>query len=703
MNTKYTIKNFRVFDEEGATFDLKPITILTGANSSGKSSIVKSINLLIDYINNFVTSNKDEVINFDKEIIDFTKKENSILGNFLSILHKDSSSDCITFAYTTHSNLLFDDVKVEYVFKTEPKDKLKNAYLHSYSIIDKNENIIYYYGKDGKKWNFNLILNNFYIFSIASYVIQTVESIYLGGKAEKNKINKAFEYAKTFIESNGIDIWNDIAWGSKKYNIFKDIDKKTQITNIIANSSNNGILFYLNILDILKNEPKGNVRNILFDSLNKQDIIPQYILYGLEKMLLDFEQSSFSSFVQYYKKLETDFLCETTEKKDFINIGPFSFENLYPNLTSSGEIFVDSLSGLELKEGKIEIIDNDRSEHNLEEVKKAPVNFGFVYTILTKILYYSNKWDTENLNVAHFGDNIILYHFLGEIFSNWFRYICKEVVIDNIPSKVLFDESSSLIIKKLYSLETDDKVTNILKQYFAVSNKRFDRTKTIDDFLNYWLREFEIGDRITIESAPDGLGVTIRLYQDKEDIKGTILAFDGYGISQLVMILLRLGIAIARRSYTGFHYNTLDGMIQQRYKSNKKWRSDIFDIMTLSFSEPEIHLHPKFQSKLADLFVEVYMKYKINVIVETHSEYLIRKLQLLVADKKKAITGNDISIIYLDNPNPAKREQGDPQIRNIYIDEDGDLSEGFAPGFYDVADELSMSLLKITSNDKLNN
>lgn len=49
MNTKYTIKNFRIFDEDGETIDLKPITILTGCNSSGKSSIVKSLTMQCDY------------------------------------------------------------------------------------------------------------------------------------------------------------------------------------------------------------------------------------------------------------------------------------------------------------------------------------------------------------------------------------------------------------------------------------------------------------------------------------------------------------------------------------------------------------------------------------------------------------------------------------------------------------------------------
>ena len=49
MNTNLTIKNFRVFDEEGVTIELKPLTILTGCNSSGKSSVVKAVLLLNDF------------------------------------------------------------------------------------------------------------------------------------------------------------------------------------------------------------------------------------------------------------------------------------------------------------------------------------------------------------------------------------------------------------------------------------------------------------------------------------------------------------------------------------------------------------------------------------------------------------------------------------------------------------------------------
>ena len=50
MQTNLTIKNFRIFDEEGVLFEVNPITILTGSNSSGKSSAVKAILILNSFL-----------------------------------------------------------------------------------------------------------------------------------------------------------------------------------------------------------------------------------------------------------------------------------------------------------------------------------------------------------------------------------------------------------------------------------------------------------------------------------------------------------------------------------------------------------------------------------------------------------------------------------------------------------------------------
>ena len=46
MNPIFSLKNFRSFGEDGADFELAPITVLTGCNSAGKSSLVKALMLM---------------------------------------------------------------------------------------------------------------------------------------------------------------------------------------------------------------------------------------------------------------------------------------------------------------------------------------------------------------------------------------------------------------------------------------------------------------------------------------------------------------------------------------------------------------------------------------------------------------------------------------------------------------------------------
>ena len=78
MDNSYTIKNFRIFDEKGVSLSIKPITILTGCNSSGKSSIVKSIVLLDTYIKGLKERFKAfNDLNLLTQKLDFTKESTS--------------------------------------------------------------------------------------------------------------------------------------------------------------------------------------------------------------------------------------------------------------------------------------------------------------------------------------------------------------------------------------------------------------------------------------------------------------------------------------------------------------------------------------------------------------------------------------------------------------------------------------------------
>ena len=105
--------------------------------------------------------------------------------------------------------------------------------------------------------------------------------------------------------------------------------------------------------------------------------------------------------------------------------------------------------------------------------------------------------------------------------------------------------------------------------------------------------------------------------------------------------------------------------------------------------EPEIHLHPRYQSLLAEMFLDAYKRYHIHFIIETHSEYLIRRFQTLVADK--LLAPKDISISYLaDEEGEAF---GETKVKQIEIKEDGFLSDSFGSGFFDEGSKWSKELI----------
>ena len=57
--------------------------------------------------------------------------------------------------------------------------------------------------------------------------------------------------------------------------------------------------------------------------------------------------------------------------------------------------------------------------------------------------------------------------------------------------------------------------------------------------------------------------------------------------------------------------------------------------------QPEIHLHPKMQADLADLFIDIAINKNVKkgssskyLIIETHSEYLLKRLRRRISENK---------------------------------------------------------------------
>jgi len=71
------------------------------------------------------------------------------------------------------------------------------------------------------------------------------------------------------------------------------------------------------------------------------------------------------------------------------------------------------------------------------------------------------------------------------------------------------------------------------------------------------------------------------------------------------------------------------------------------DTSCLAVSQPEIHLHPKIQATLGEYFARQIKKTEKQYIVETHSEYLINRLRLLIV--KGELNPDDVKLYYMEN------------------------------------------------------
>ncbi|MBP5654730.1 MAG: DUF3696 domain-containing protein [Clostridiales bacterium] len=114
---------------------------------------------------------------------------------------------------------------------------------------------------------------------------------------------------------------------------------------------------------------------------------------------------------------------------------------------------------------------------------------------------------------------------------------------------------------------------------------------------------------------------------------------------------------------------------------------------TIVIEQPELHLHPAAQSELAELFAEAVIDTENKLLIETHSEHLIRKIQVLVSDPNCRLTNEDVAVFYVD-----KSEDGGAFVKELKILPNGKFAEKWPSGFFDKAHELSMELLKNSMN-----
>ena len=165
-----------------------------------------------------------------------------------------------------------------------------------------------------------------------------------------------------------------------------------------------------------------------------------------------------------------------------------------------------------------------------------------------------------------------------------------------------------------------------------------------------WLENL-IGRRIKLPLLP-GKRVTLLSYPARAKGGDSLFTNEGTGANQLPFILVPIGI-------------TPPGE-------------------TILLTEPEAHLHPQLQTKVAALLLRLAQTEKRQFIIETHSEHVLH--QILYSVAKRELSLDDLAIFYFEKKNETA------ECRRLEVNEKGQVQGGL-PGFFEQSlSELSVYL-----------
>ena len=112
---------------------------------------------------------------------------------------------------------------------------------------------------------------------------------------------------------------------------------------------------------------------------------------------------------------------------------------------------------------------------------------------------------------------------------------------------------------------------------------------------------------------------------------------------------------------------------------------------TLILEHPEMHLHPKAQAGLADVFIDAIKSRNIQIILESHSEHLLHRLRRRIAEER--FDSDKMALYFIDNP------EGSSEILSLDLDEFGNIGN-WPPNFFgdDLGDLIEITKATIRRN-----
>ncbi len=144
--------------------------------------------------------------------------------------------------------------------------------------------------------------------------------------------------------------------------------------------------------------------------------------------------------------------------------------------------------------------------------------------------------------------------------------------------------------------------------------KRKARRMPFQAMVAHWLRHLGLIDSFRVEEIADGSNRWQAKVTTHEGSSEVLLTDVGFGVSQVLPVITLL-LYVPEGS-------------------------------TVLLEQPEIHLHPLAQAGLADVLIYAATHRRVQVILESHSEHLLLRLQRRIAEE--AIDGSEVKLYFCD-------------------------------------------------------
>jgi AAA15 family ATPase/GTPase len=637
------ISGFKVLSDE-ESFDIAPITIFTGKNNSGKSSANKALLLLKNGriktengIDGLITLDSANILNLGafETIISHNKDIFSIsLPITINHFGKDIFRLQLTYrplngrAVIQTANVKMSDGTVLYQYKRRKSEVINDLSEHT-KTKPKRYSSKYLDGLKDENKDTNY-------FNIAELVQQfwkenKIKFSFLRFLYE-NKENKTCEdLFKIMTEGKKsiAEYFNDDRFKQKSFAAY--VESKNKSTREIVNA-------------FFKENKNYNSSTPIIEN-----VIPRDKPEELEMLL-----HSTDSLIRKYK-----FTTKTAQKavKHILN-------NISIKIVSNSKIAsLCSENRLSLIDDLIfDAIDNFYLTLQTPKIVKREIIEFFEKYFDYRIEYRPNI--NKEINKNEFVPFDLFFRgslFYTKVISLFMGEFCQAVnrLTDYLESIIYIPSVKTDMNRIIYKNKNAGYLEDFINETFYGEDIH-SINKTLNSiFIIKHLKVFEIGDSIECRLIGSNIGYEIIIHKDNKSLNLRDL---GYGYSQLLPLILCLGFG---------------------HKTNKR---------LIIIEEPELHLHPNLQSKIADLFVDAIQSNNIRLIIETHSEYLIRKLQNLVA--AKTINKDDINLYYFDSEKKSNKKI----IRKLGLNDNGLLIDKFGSGFLDEAAKLLQDFYKINLN-----